>query len=101
MWNCLIGIRAAVNHAAISGLLDTFDLRYTCRHRTHRTQECCIAGGGIGKSRDVFSRHYQHVYRSLGLRIAEGNRILILVHNIRRDLAQNNLAKQAISHQPV
>ena len=48
--------------------------------------------------RDVLSRHDEHMRRRLRVDIAEGDGAVVLLDQLRWDLAVDDLAEQAVAH---
>ena len=64
----------------------------------HLAQQQIVVGAHVVQRRDVFLRYNQHVNRRLRVDIFESQNLVIFVHSRRRDLAGDDLAKQAVRH---
>lgn len=56
-------------------------------------QQCAIGCGGISHPGDGLLGNDQHMQRRLGIDIPKGQALLILIHDIGRDLAPDYLAE--------
>src|SRR6185295_14775369 len=66
------------------------------RHGEHLA-ECGLVGGlRVVERRDVRLRHEQDMHRRLRPDVVERDHLVVLVHLLRRDLAADDLAKNAI-----
>ena len=101
MPNALLSIRTGVHYHPVTAVGQPLLLGNTGDHVKKASECLCRHTRGRVQSRDVFSRHDQHVAGSLRLDVTKCDRVGILVDDIRRQLARDDAAKKAVIHRPV
>jgi hypothetical protein len=89
---------AVVNHGAIALRFQPTLARELGRHKMKVAQQALVLRLSIRESDKVLSREHQQVDRGLGVNILERHHSFVLMNNLGRNLAVNDLAKQAVSH---
>jgi hypothetical protein len=91
----LAGPCSVIDNGAVSRLLNCFFTSEPGGHVQKMPEQRFILGTHFRKRWNMLSRHHEHVHRSLGLNILNGNDALILIDNFGWYFPPNDLAKDA------
>jgi len=94
----LVGVRVHVHHRPPALVGEAPLLGQLGRGREQVAHGGCILGCDVVQRRDVLLRDDEEVLRRLGLDVLEGERIGVVVDDLRRDLLLDDLAEQAVGH---
>ena len=97
----LAGIRSVVHNHAKTALPDALLTRDCPRGSGDLAKRIIVLLCCVGKAHDVTAGYHKHMHGGLGMDVAKGHHIVVLVHDVGRDLPRHYLAEQAIIHASV
>jgi len=81
----LSGVGSRIRHDAISRLRDTLVTRNPDTRLYQLAQETGISSGEIRHRGDMPTWDHEHMNRSLGIDVLEGDKLIILIHCLGRN----------------
>jgi hypothetical protein len=94
----LAGGRSAVSHDAVTLFPDPLITRDLGCHPDKIANGLVVFRANVVQGRVVRSGHQHDVHRRLWVDVAKSNYLLVLMDDIRPDLARRDLAENAVSH---
>lgn len=94
----LAGLAIAVEDGSIATLINASFAREARRASDHLSHQRILGGREFVERRNMLARKDEHVEGSLGVDILNDHDPLVFVKDRRRNLARNDLAKQALVH---
>ena len=94
----LPAVLAVVRDQAITGALQTFTAGEVPGDEEEPAEQRGIVHVGVPHGPDVAPRDQQDVHGGLRVDVPEGDDVVVLVDDVRRDLSSGDLAEQAVAH---
>ena len=94
----LSGVALTVQDRAVPALGIAMLFGQRCCAPDHGPDEVVVARSQVVQRRDVLPRNDEDMKRRLRTDVLERDQILILVDEVARDLASDDLAEQAVAH---
>ena len=88
-------VRALVDDDAVARLTEPEILCHLPRGEHHVPERRCVFHSRVANAGDVLLRDHEHVRRRDGAKVLKGERVLVLEHDLRGDLATHDFAKEA------
>jgi hypothetical protein len=96
--NALLCVRSAVDDAAKPAIPNAFLLRHACHDTRQPPEQGLILLGGVGETSHVLARDNQYVDGRLRIDVAEADRVVILVDDLRRNVPARDTAEETVDH---
>ena len=94
--NSLPAVGVGVYYNAVAVIGDASAPGYLRCGQKQMAEHCLILVAGLIERLDMLTRHHQNVDRSVRAKVVEGNALLVLIKRFRRQLAADDLAKDAV-----
>ena len=88
-------VAAVVDHKAVAGFGDAEFLGERCGGEQEVTERGLVGGAGFADAGDKFLRDDEHMHRRLWVDIVDGDAEVVLVRELGRNLAVDDLLKES------
>lgn len=91
-------VAPVVDHQTVSGIRQSQSACHVCSFQQQMAEHCGIVGSGFMDARDRLFRDDEHVGGGLWLDVAEGQHMVVLIDDVRRNLAGDDAFEEC--HRP-
>src|SRR5215204_1370639 len=94
----LTGFAIGVEYRPVAAVRVSVFFRDLRGSAVHRSDEDIVSRGQVVQRSDVAPGDDQHMQWRLRVDVLDGDQLIVLVHELSRDLAANDLAEETITH---